>query len=137
MVERRGTGRDRIAWRLLHLSVDEDAAAECVPATGGGKGHCRTRNNAVERDNVGESTAAPAVATEPDTGAKAPAGGGPDFKPLWPALQKLQVEKGKETGSGSIAVADASDASAFGERRKEPVSSSSVSSSPPSCSPQR
>ena len=132
-----GKELDGIGRRLLHLSVAKEGNAEGVPTTGGGEGDYRTRNNDVERDNIGESAAAPAVATEPNTGAKAPAGGSPDFKPLWPALQKLQVEKGKESGSGSIAVADASDASAFGERRKEPVSSSSVSSSPPSCSPRR
>ena len=57
----------------------------------------------MERNNVGESAAAPAVATEPDAGAKAPAGGGADFKPLRPALRPLQVEKGEENGNGSVA----------------------------------
>ena len=95
-----GKELDGIGRGLLHLSVDKDGEAEGVPTTGGGEGDYRTRNNDVERDNIGESAAAPAVATEPDTGAKAPAGGGADFKPLWPALQKLQVEKGEEDRAG-------------------------------------
>ena len=132
-----GKELDGIGRGLLHLSIDEDGDAKGVPTTGGGEGDCRTRNNDVEQNDVGESAAALAIATEPDKGAKAPAGGKPDFKPLQPALWPLQVEKGEESGSGSVAVADASNASAFGERRKEPTSSSLISSSSPFCSPQR
>ena len=40
------------------------------------------------------------LGTEPDTGAKAPAGGRPDFKPWRPALRPLQFKKGEVRGAG-------------------------------------
>ena len=88
-----GKELDGMGRGLLHLSVDEDGDAKGVLTTGGGEEDCRTRNNDVEQNDVGESAAALAIATEPDKGAKAPAGGKPDFKPLQPALWPLKVEK--------------------------------------------